>query len=180
MLTQRDRDTFFALVDGRPLPEEPSPAIIDALEHFRTALRRPGITPELIWRGVERLIIVDIDLSRERDDPQLIFESLNSTGVDLTQADLIRNFLLMDLLPDVQRRVYQDSWYPMERALGHGENTTLFDRFVRDYLTLKTGQIVRLDRVYASYKAFLARPAGAATPPRRPRTSAASLATTQH
>src|ERR1700747_165556 len=75
-------------------------------------------------------------LTRGQDDPQMIFESLNSTGLDLTQADLIRNFVLMRQDEQLQTRLYQDYWQPIEKAFGARYRTD-FDKFVRDYLTLQ-------------------------------------------
>jgi uncharacterized protein with ParB-like and HNH nuclease domain len=66
--------------------------------------------------GLAKLVIVDIALSRDQDNPQLIFESMNSTGRELSQADLIRNFILMGLEPQHQTRLYEDHWRPMEVA----------------------------------------------------------------
>ena len=96
-----------------------------------------------VCRGLSRLVVVDVKLTRGTDDPQLVFESMNSTGKKLSQADLIRNFVLMDLPPAHQERMYEDYWFPMEKEF-KGSNEKLFDEFVRHYLTLKTGQIPRL------------------------------------
>jgi len=98
------------------------------------------------------LIIVDIALNREHDNPQLIFESLNSTGLELSQADLIRNYVLMGLEPKQQEELYNDYWYPMERSFGQTDYTAQFDRFMRDYLTVKTGNIPNIRAVYEAFK----------------------------
>ena len=98
---------------------------------------------------------MDISLDRDRDNPQLIFESLNSTGLDLTQADLIRNYVLMGLESKEQSEVYRKYWYPMEQGFGHAEYAVQFDRFMRDYLTIKTGRIPNINEVYASFKSYL-------------------------
>ena len=76
-------------------------------------------------------MIVDISLSRDQDNPQLIFESMNSTGRALSQADLIRNFILMGLDTPQQTRLYGDHWRPMEVAFGQGAYDTNFDSFMR-------------------------------------------------
>ena len=82
-----------------------------------------------------RLVIVDVGLDRQTDDPQLIFESLNSTGVDLSQSDLIRNFILMRLPEKEQTQLYETFWSKIE-ALFRGSEWT-FDAFARDYAALK-------------------------------------------
>ncbi|WP_426491468.1 GmrSD restriction endonuclease domain-containing protein [Hymenobacter sp. 102] len=93
-------------------------------------------------------------LERGVDNPQMIFESMNSTGLALSQADLIRNYVLMGQEPKTQARLYEHYWFPMEQLFGE-HYANYFDWFVRDYLTLKTGHIPRIDGVYASYKTFL-------------------------
>ena len=108
-------------------------------------------------------MIVDIALSRDQDNPQLIFESMNSTGRELSQADLIRNFILMGLEPAHQTRLYEEHWRPMEVAFGQEAYGTHFDGFMRHYLTLKTGEIPNVSAVYEAFKALrpLAEVAGA-------------------
>jgi len=90
-----------------------------------------------LYEGIGKLLIVQVSLNRDNDNPQLIFESLNSTGLDLSQADLIRNYILMGLEPKKQGELYKDYWFPMEQSFGHSERSPQFDRFIRDYLTIK-------------------------------------------
>ena len=97
-------------------------------------------------------MIVDIALSRDHDNPQLIFESMNSTGRKLSQADLIRNFILMGLEPGQQTQLYEEYWRPMEVAFGQEAYGIHFDRFMRHYLTLKTGEIPNVGAVYEAFK----------------------------
>ncbi len=78
---------------------------------------------------------MDIALNRDQDNPQLIFESMNSTGRELSQADLIRNFILMGLEPQLQTRLYEQYWRPMEVDFGQEAYGTHFDSFMRHYLT---------------------------------------------
>ncbi len=82
----------------------------------------------------------------------MIFESLNSTGLDLTQTDLIRNYILMDLKIVEQEKLYNSYWFPME--INFQEDPTKFDRFFRDYLTLKTLSIPKLNEIYSDFKEF--------------------------
>lgn len=93
-------------------------------------------------------------MDRERDNPQLIFESLNSTGLELTQADLIRNFVLMGLEKQEQDNLYNDYWALMEKSFGYAKYSALFDRFMRDYLTIKTGKIPNIKDVYPAFKLY--------------------------
>ena len=107
-----------------------------------------------MYVGIQRLRIVDIVLDRPDDNPQLIFESLNSTGLELSQADLIRNYVLMGQKPNFQKRLYETYWLPMEQRFGD-QYTGRFDEFIRDYLTLKTRQIPNIRNVYDSFKAYV-------------------------
>ena len=74
------------------------------------------------------------------------------TGKELSQADLIRNFILMGLETQFQTKLYEQYWRPMEIDFGQEAYGTYFDAFMRHYLTLKTGDIPRLDEVYAAFK----------------------------
>lgn len=156
VLTKADNQALRDVVDGKDITVEDSPLrVIQNYALFEQKLK--SASAELlqqVYLGLQKLIIVDIALDREKDNPQLIFESLNSTGLDLSQADLIRNFVLMGLEPKVQNSLYQDHWYPMEQDFGHGEYSWLFNQFVRDYLTVKTGKPPRINDVYEAFKKY--------------------------
>src|SRR5829696_3648174 len=153
LLTKGDRDTFMRLIDGREIDPLSAPRLLDTYNLFIDQLRRTTLPLESVVAGIEKLLIVDIALERDHDNPQLIFESLNSTGLDLSQADLIRNYVLMGLPHKQQAEIYTKSWYPLEQSFP-AEHQDLFDRFMRDYLTMKTAEIPKLDRVYASFKSL--------------------------
>src|SRR5690606_11355127 len=91
VLRRRDQKTLTALVNRQDPLEEVSERINEAYELFYERLSE--VSPAEVYRGFGRLVIVDVTLDRQQDDPQLIFESLNSTGVDLSQSDLIRNYI---------------------------------------------------------------------------------------
>jgi uncharacterized protein with ParB-like and HNH nuclease domain/predicted transport protein len=152
ILTQSDKTTLLALVNGERVPDEFSKRVLENYEFFLERLEQANLVD--VYKGLQKLMIVDISLDRGNDNPQLIFESLNSTGLKLSQADLIRNYILMDLPPDHQDKLYQGFWFPIEKRFGHSEYTKLFDRFMRDYLTLKLGRIPNIDTVYQEFKVF--------------------------
>ena len=106
-----------------------------------------------VFAGIEKLLIVDIALERDHDNPQLIFESLNSTGLDLSQADLIRNYVLMGL-PHEASDGDLHQLLASARAVVPGRASRPVRPLHRDYLTMKTGQIPKIDRVYESFKAL--------------------------
>ncbi|KAB1651994.1 DUF262 domain-containing protein [Pseudoclavibacter chungangensis] len=112
-------------------------------------------TPEelaTICSGLDKLVVVDVKLTRGSDDPQLVFESMNATGKKLSQADLIRNFVLMDLPPTEQERLYESQWFPMETLFRN--EPSRFDQFVRHFLTVTSGTIPRRADIYDAFKAY--------------------------
>lgn len=112
---------------------------------------------EYLLAGLDKIIYVDIALEKDKDDPQRIFESLNSTGLDLSQGDLIRNYILMDLEREKQNFVYKNLWLPIENnckiSLGNEIKNYVSD-FIRDYLTLKNGKIPSKPKVFEEFKEF--------------------------
>jgi uncharacterized protein with ParB-like and HNH nuclease domain/predicted transport protein len=152
LLTQSDRDTLTRIVEDRELPEKPSHRIVENHGFFAEQLAKSSTDLETVYEGLQKLIVVDIALDRDHDNPQLIFESLNATGLKLSQADLIRNYVLMGLEPKEQARLYEDHWFPMEQAFGQADYAERFDPFMRDYLTVRTGRIPNLRDIYADFK----------------------------
>jgi|CXWL01.1.fsa_nt_gi uncharacterized protein with ParB-like and HNH nuclease domain len=155
LLTQSDKDTLINLEDNREPPKNYSKNIVNNLKFFQNQIAKSGVDLDLLYQGILKLMIVDISLNSQHDNPQLIFESLNSTGLELSQADLIRNYVLMDLEREKQEQIYKNYWFPMEESFGHSEGSEYFDRFMRDYLTIKTGQIPNIGEVYSSFKDFV-------------------------
>ncbi len=154
LLTQTDKQTLLALLDQKPSPEPCSLRLKENFEFFEKRLASLGDELAPLCKGLAKLMVVDIALSRDQDNPQLIFESMNSTGKELSQADLIRNFVLMGLEPDHQTRLYEDHWRPMELAFGQEAYGQHFDGFMRHYLTVKTDEIPRVREVYEAFKAY--------------------------
>lgn len=155
ILTQSDKDTLFSLIADKKLLEEYSQRVHENYMFFLEQIKKSEIDLNKLYQGIAKLIVVDISLDRDHDNPQLIFESLNSTGLDLSQADLIRNFVLMKLEPKEQKELYTEYWYPMEKSFGNLNDSALFDRFMRDYLTVKTGRIPNIQQVYSSFKEYV-------------------------
>ena len=97
LLTQTDKQSLLALMQQKPQPAEPSLRITENFTFFEEWVQAVGADLTPLCKGLAKLMIVDIALSRDQDNPQLIFESMNSTGRELSHADLIRNFILMGL-----------------------------------------------------------------------------------
>ena len=106
LLTRADKETLISLIEDRELSERTSPQIQSNYQFFEDQIRRSDLSVETLYNGLQKLVIVDISLDRNHDNPQLIFESLNSTGLELSQADLIRNYVLMGLEVADQTRLY--------------------------------------------------------------------------
>ena len=154
ILSETDRGTLLAVLSGTPKPDAVSTRIVENFETFRGLIKTNEAELDAICMGIAKLEIVDVALDRERDNPQLIFESMNSTGRELSQADLIRNFILMGLEPALQTSLYNTYWRPMEVAFGESGYAVHFDAFVRNYLTMKTGTIPKLNAVYSAFKTY--------------------------
>lgn len=125
--------------------------IIDNFQYFRDEINEENL--EVVLAGLSKLMIVEISLERQKDNPQRIFESLNSTGLELSQADLIRNYILMDLDRKNQERIYKDYWEIIESlAKDEEKNTSKVSDFIRDYLTLVNNKIPNKSKVYQEFK----------------------------
>jgi uncharacterized protein with ParB-like and HNH nuclease domain/predicted transport protein len=154
LLSETDKETLLAILQKSPLPREPSARIEGNFKIFQRLIEANKSELEAICTGLDKLVIVDVSLDRSQDNPQLIFESMNSTGLELSQADLVRNFILMGLDPALQTALYTTYWRPMEMGFGQAGYAVHFDRFMRHYLTAKTGEIPNVGEVYTAFKAY--------------------------
>lgn len=154
VLSQTDKASLIALLDSHPRPKENSIRVEANFEFFKSRVVALKDDLAALCKGLAKLVIVDISLSRDQDNPQLIFESLNSTGRELSQADLIRNFILMGLEPALQTKLYEQYWRPMEVDFGQEGYAAHFDSFMRHYLTAKTGEIPKVQEVYEAFKNY--------------------------
>jgi uncharacterized protein with ParB-like and HNH nuclease domain len=154
LLSETDKETLLAILQDQPLPSEKSTRICENYELFQGLINENKAELETICKGISKLVIVDVSLDRAQDNPQLIFESMNSTGRELSQADLIRNFILMGLEPKLQTDLYKTYWRPMEKSFGQAAYEIHFDAFMRHYLTAKTGDIPNVREVYVAFKNY--------------------------
>lgn len=154
LLSETDKDTLLSILQASPMPTESSTRINENYALFHELITQHQNELEAICQGLAKLVIVDVSLDRSQDNPQLIFESMNSTGLELSQADLIRNFILMGLEPTLQTELYKTYWRPMEKGFGQGAYAVHFDAFMRHYLTAKTGDIPNVREVYVAFKQY--------------------------
>ena len=148
LLTETDHELLISLVEKRPIGDSRVSRILSNYSFFAEKIADMELQPKDVYDAIGKLQIVNITLDRNEDDAQAIFESLNSTGKALSESDLIRNYVLMRLEPSEQRYVYEHMWRPMELLFDYKTQGHVMDRFFRDYLTMKTTRIPRIDQVF--------------------------------
>lgn len=154
LLTETDRDILMWLVEGKPISDDIRSKLLDNYKFFAGKIADKELQPAEVYESIGKLQIVNITLDRSVDDAQAIFESLNSTGKELSESDLIRNYVLMGLEPTEQTYVYEHLWRPMELLFVYETQDSVMDRFFRDYLTMKITRIPKQDRVYEEFKLY--------------------------
>ena len=154
LLTETDRDTLISLIEKKLIMEGTRSRLIDNYNFFVSKIADKEIQPVEVYESIGKLQIVNITLDRSVDDAQAIFESLNSTGKELSESDLIRNYILMGLEPIEQTYVYEHLWRPMEQLFVYETQGTVMDAFFRHYLTMKLSRIPKLGRVYEEFKLY--------------------------
>jgi uncharacterized protein with ParB-like and HNH nuclease domain/predicted transport protein len=152
ILSQADKQSLINILESSEQSKEHSIRVVENFNLFETLLNDQPSEIATVCKGLSKLVVVDIALNRDQDNPQLIFESMNSTGRELSQADLIRNYVLMGLEPSLQTRLYEKYWRPMEIEFGQEAYGIHFDGFMRHYLTVKTGSIPNIGGVYEAFK----------------------------
>ncbi len=117
--------------------------------YFYTRIQKEEITIDQLYTALTRLEIINITLNQD-DNPQLIFESLNSTGLALSEGDKIRNFILMGLPTKEQNEFYEKYWNRIEICTGYDVSS-----FIRDYLSVKQQTIPSISKVYITFKSYV-------------------------
>lgn len=152
--TYEDKETYFAIVNEREQElKTPSTQMLDNFNLFCEFLSDDEELLKKIYSGINRLDLVYIVLTKNQDNPQLIFESMNSTGLGLSQGDLLRNFLLLDMAAKEQEELYNSYWKPIEQDFGNNY-ASKFDYFLRDYLTMLESKTVKMGTEYEEYKEY--------------------------
>ena len=150
---QHDREAFSRLFNSET-EFVPDSHLTNNYQYFATRiLQKKELSADEIVDAIGRLQIINIELT-QGDDPQLIFESINSTGVDLTEGDKIRNYMLMNLSPAEQEMFYHQYWEPIEQQVKRDGETDDVGLFVRDFLTAEQSEIPNLNRIYTDFKEF--------------------------
>jgi len=152
LLSQDDRDAMISVIDGVEPPAGTMSRVLDNVEYFRAKIADTDTDLAAVCRGLSKLQVVDVKLQLGIDHPQLVFEAMNSTGKKLSQVDLIRNYVLMDLPAGEQAKLWKNFWRPMELDFNRAGGEGAFDEFARHYLTVVTGSIPRLGDIYEAFK----------------------------
>ena len=162
LLSETDKETIMALVTQQNAPENYSIRIHDNFNLFREKIRK-ALKEEraALWEGLKRLTIIAIALDQSQVSPQLVFQSMNDDGVELSNADLIRNYVLMKLSVKEQTALYETHWEPIEAEFGQtkkgydqGAYSSHFDDFIFYYLGMKIGKLPVKKRLYGEFKAY--------------------------
>lgn len=151
ILTKSDKETLMCILDDIQLPEFYSQNLVKNYQFFLSQVKK--VDPIIVYIGIQRLQIVNIILG-DQDKPQLIFEGLNAKGLSLTEADKIRNYVLMGQKLDFQTYLYKRLWFPIEQRF-RNQDDKQFDRFMRHYLTLKTRRIPALRDIYKYFRLYV-------------------------
>lgn len=141
-----DNDAYTRLLRGDQPIE--SSNVTANYRYFLDRIRRGDLDGDQIWTAISRLEVMALDLE-DQDDPQRIFESINSTGLELSEADKIRNVVLMHLPSHQQSDLYENYWNRIEKSV---EFRT--DWFIRLYLVSKTSRMPRMDAVYETFRRY--------------------------
>jgi uncharacterized protein with ParB-like and HNH nuclease domain len=143
----KDNEAFISLFEGETISSDSN--VFKNYDFFKKKIKDMKITPKQLFESIKKLEVVEIEVKSADDNPQLIFESINSTGKDLSEADLVRNFVLMNLNSKTQEEYYKNYWHVIEK------NTDFsVDTFLRDYMTLKERITPSRDKVYRAFKKY--------------------------
>jgi len=148
---ERDRKAYHSVMLRNTDYTFPS-KIVENYKLFRKYIEDSGFQGQELLQAMSRFNVVYIELDSEvrGENPQVIFESLNSTGVSLSPSDLIRNFILMGLKSHQQEQLYREYWLKIENVL----TNNIFTEFIRHYLIMKTHTLVNKNAVYERYKEY--------------------------
>lgn len=149
-LIKNDKLAFDRLFENNPDYYIQDSKITINYNYFYTWIQERIKNISELYEAIKKLSIVQIKLIQKEDDPQLIFESLNSTGLDLTEADKIRNYVLMGTSIDNQNNLYENYWLKIESLTNNK-----IDAFARCYLTIKTNVIPNEKRIYLEFKQYV-------------------------
>ena len=148
-LVKSDSEAFGAILDGNVDSFVQDSNVTQNYLYFLDRIEKMDISVDSLYEAIKSLCVIDITLDPQ-DDAQLIFESLNSTGLDLSEADKIRNFVLMNLDPEHQEAYYDDYWNPVELNTDYKVSD-----YIRFYLSAMEGKTPAIKKVYPAFRAYV-------------------------
>lgn len=156
ILSRTDTETLFAIVNGTPLPNNASENVVRNFEFFSAKMQEEGFDAEKLFNGLKLLTVIFAELTNE-DSPQLVFESLNSKGMPLSTADLIRNFLLIAMTHEEQTRLYDEYWAPIESMFQPDPGSLKLNNAVHGWLQVRYTKVraLKANEVYGVFKAYV-------------------------
>lgn len=149
---EKDQEAFQAVINDKINSYQGPSKVIENYKLFCKLIAESAYSGQELFEGLNYLnmVYINLDGGSEAENPQVIFESLNSTGVSLSASDLVRNFLLMKLNSETQERLYKQYWLKIERLF----TNNVFTEFIRHYLVMKTNKLVKREDVYLTYKVY--------------------------
>ena len=156
ILSRLDKDTMIAVVEETPLPTEAAPRVISNLEFFTNKMADDSFDPVVFWEGMQRLMMINAELG-EGDHAQYIFDSLNSKGMPLTTADLVRNHFLISQDHATQTRLYNEYWLPIESMFDNDKDHRKLNNAIWGWLAVNVPDVRahNKDEVYDVFKHYM-------------------------
>lgn len=159
LLNKQDREALKAVLSGGESQSGVSRRIQENFEHYRSLI--DGLAPldsalkSAVFDGLRKLKIAAVELNLEHENPQQIFENMNTKKRVLSKSDLIRNYVLLDMEPDDQNELYRAHWRPMEEEFHQRTYAKDFDDFIRYYLAFKNRKMPVIKRLYDEFQNFM-------------------------
>lgn len=144
----RDYKAYLQLFKDRKFHHQTS-NLTNSYNFFYRMLETKRIEIDDLHLSIQKLQVMVVNLNSPDDDPQMIFESLNSTGLELTEGDKIRNFLLMNEDPSVQNDLFVSYWQPFEERVEFEISDFFFY-----YLSMKNAKSPKKDRIYDEFSTY--------------------------
>ncbi len=156
ILSRLDRDTMIAVINEAPLPETPADRVLENLGFFKQKMAEDDFDPQVFWAGMQKLMLIDAELGDE-DHAQYVFDSMNSKGMPLTTADLVRNRFLIAENHEDQTRLYKEYWLPIESMFDDDKEATKLNNAIKGWLAVNLPGVHAhsRDEVYSVFKHFI-------------------------
>ena len=154
-LSQADEPTFDAVVQGGPLPQNPSARVVENLALFKEKMGRDGFDSLQLWQGLGTLTVIAAKLDGSAEAPA-VFESFNSKGVPLVTADLVRNYLLLAESHSEQTRLYDTYWSSIQGVFGDDPGSIRLNNAILGWLAVRLSQVRKFgsEHAFSIFKSF--------------------------